>query len=270
MAGDDNGDVYRNVIVEVDRRSARSSSIQVIDVTPSPGERPLIGIAGFVSVFVGRKGTGAINELREVLTLTDRAPGDVGRALEGLMAGFNAKAPPAQTIASQPIFANIVYNGEVLNRGIFVPESARLAFAVFPYNGGRISPEGFDLVEYPIEETDAELEALGVLSSPPMTPAETAALSKVSGQENTRSIGPPAWCDSTWWDVAAFVVSATYAMTCTIVLATREPRRLSEEQLAELDPASSPKNSSRCDANIFCRASNCRSYSHQAHARWRF
>ena len=94
MAGDDNGDVYRNVIVEVDRRSARSSSIQVIDVTPSPGERPLIGIAGSVSVFVGRKGTGAINELREVLTLTDRAPGDVGRALEGLMAGFNAKAEP--------------------------------------------------------------------------------------------------------------------------------------------------------------------------------
>jgi hypothetical protein len=199
---------------------------------------PTIGIPGAMVAFVGRKDTRVIDRLREALADPAGQPDNVRSAIEGITGGVGTDNL-ATKIIRQPVFADIMYGGEVLNRGVFVPEGSPLTLAVFPYNGGRLAADGFSLAEYYTPDCSVALDAVVVQVSPDLTAAEEAALRKVPDHQSVRNVGAAAWCDSTWWAVAGFVVSATYAVICTILAAKGQPRAISEEELARLDPESS-------------------------------
>jgi hypothetical protein len=229
------------VILEAERRPVRRTSVEVIDNTPdSPMAEPSIGAPGSVTLFVGQKNSGALDRLRSALATGRDARAQAEEGLRGITGGVARGPDLARAMIEAPVFADLVYAGQILNRGIFVPEGSDLVMAVFPYNGGRLAGEGFSLVEYYQEGSDAALEALVVQVRPPLSAAEQAALEKVPRDQDARNVGPARWCDTTWWDLAYLAVSVTFAVLC-VAPAPATNERISEETLERLDPTASAR-----------------------------
>lgn len=232
---------FTAVILEAERRPVRRTSVEVIDNTPDPSmAEPSVGAPGTVTVFVGRKGSGALDRLRSALASGRDVRTQAEQALRGLTGGVARGPELARAMIEAPVFADLVYAGQVLNHGIFVPEGSDLVMAIFPYNGGRLAGEGFSLIEYYHEGSDAALEALVVQVRPPLSAAEQAALEKVPPDQDARNIGPARWCDTTWWDLAYLAVSVTFAVLC-VVAAPSDDQRISDEQLERVDPTASAR-----------------------------
>jgi hypothetical protein len=163
-------------------------------------------------------------------------------------------------MADEPVFADVYYGGAPLNRGLFLPKGVELAVTILPYNGGRLTSDGFSLVEFYKEGSNEGLEGLVVRSDPPLTAAERAALRQVPAGERGRNVGPalPS-CRTTWWAVgvvaatlataAALQVAAAAGVTWTGAIAItggmlrsgREPEHLDPQEIAQLGPAASAR-----------------------------
>ncbi len=240
-------------ILEAERRPIRISQVEVIDHTEQ--FRPDIlslGSPGTMTVFVGRKGTGAIEDVRDALARR----GDITKVLLRLQRYTLVRSDQAlvELMIKQEIFADIRYGGEVLNRGIFLPEGFDLVLTVFPYNGGRLARDGFSLVEHYTEGSDGALTALVVQVSPALTGAERAALSLVPEDQLALNVGSALFCKhTTWWAVgvaatAAFgaAVAVTVGAAVAIaalgaVVAPSEEVHLTSEEINQLGPAGSAR-----------------------------
>ncbi len=232
---------------ETQARPIRVTNLDVIDRSPLSD----IGASGAITVFIARKGSGALDDVRVAVTegsgysqkVLDRLRGPT----EAPFAGFEISLPEfVQMVVRAPVFADVRYGGEVLNRGLFLPEGLDLAISVFPYNGGRLAREGFSLAEHYQEGTDVALEGLVVRASPPLTAAERAALDKVPEDQSVLNVGTALSCKTTWWAVAVMTavraIQATAAVTCfTIVAVQASAAPLSEAELAERGPAASAR-----------------------------
>jgi hypothetical protein len=237
-------DPFQRVLHESERRSTRKSQLDVVDVSPSPSsstETHLIGAPGAMTVFIGRKGTGAIDNLKSAILNANGDPNMIRDALQGVNGATSRGDQLADEMIESPVFADIRYAGEILNRGVHVSEGSRLSVAVFPYNGGRLVGDGFNLVEYYRPDSDVELEGVVVQVAPILTAAEKSALAKAPDDQSARNVGAGLWCETTWWDIAYLAVSVTAAVACAVLaVAPDEPEgHLPEEQLSSLDPASS-------------------------------
>ena len=129
-------------ILEAEKRPIRISQVEVIDHTEQFRPDTLsLGSPGTMTVFVGRKGTGAIEDVRAALT----GQGDIDKVLFKLRRFVLASTDRAlvEMMLQQPVFADIRYGGDVLNKGIFLPNGFDLVLSVFPYNGGRLARDGF-------------------------------------------------------------------------------------------------------------------------------
>lgn len=240
-------------ILEAEKRPIRISQVEVIDHTEQFKPDTLsLGIPGTMTVFVGRKGTGAIEDVRDALA----GRGDITKVLLRLRRYTLVPSDQAlvELMLKQAVFADIRYGGEVLNRGIFLPEGFDLVLTVFPYNGGRLARDGFSLVEHYTEGSDAALTALVVQVSPPLTAAERAALSLAPEDQLVLNVGSALHCKTTWWAAAlgigiaagtaglAVVVGATVVLTVVAAVVTPgEEVHLTSEEINQLGPAASAR-----------------------------
>src|SRR6266566_5905468 len=190
--------------VEAQARPIRLTNIEVIDKT-SPAQNAFFGIPGTLTVFIARKGSAALHELREALKTG-------GEALKQLYRKVGEQAvqverwtleEAVQATIQAPVFAELRYGGATLAQGLSVPEGLDMTTVLFlPYNGGRLAQEGFILAERFKEGSDAALEALVVRVDPPLTEAEKAALQLVPPDQDINNVGLNRWCDTTWIAVA--------------------------------------------------------------------
>jgi hypothetical protein len=232
---------------EAAARPSRTTSLDVLDATPkSESEQPWFCAPGTAIVYVARKGSGALDEVRAVL---QTAGAGAGAFFQKMQAQYEKSAgiPDGEIVDRMrraPVFADICYGGRPLNKGVFLPDDLDLVFSVFPYNGGRLAREGFTLVEHYQPGSAAAMEALVVRTEPLLTPAERAALRLMGDDQLHENIGPSLKkCDTTWWVVAAVVgatVALTFAITCTAIVKAEEVR-LSEEEISKLGPAASAR-----------------------------
>ncbi len=237
--------------VEAQARPIRLTKIEVIDKT-SAAQKTFFGIPGTLTVFVARKGSGAINDLRGALEKGGEDLVKLYRKMVEQVAPLERATleEAVQQTVHEPVFADLRYGGATLAQGLSVPQEIDMTALFLPYNGGRLAQEGFILAEHFTEGSDTPLEALVVRIDPPLTKAERAALRLVPNDQAINNVGLNDWCDSTWIAVvivAAAVVIPT-AVTVTLAVTAADAATLvdvephiPEETLKQLGPAASAR-----------------------------
>lgn len=212
-------DQSHSYFVEAQGRPIRLTKIEVIDKT-SLAQNTFFGIPGTLTVFVARKGSAVLQELREALKTG-------GETLKQLYKKVGAQAvqierwtleEAVQATIQEPIFAELRYGGATLAQGLSVPQGLDMVVLFLPYNGGRLAQEGFILAERYKEGSEAGLEALVVRVDPPLTEAEKAALQLVPTEQDINNVGSTRWCDTTW--IAVGLVTAVVATPAAHALVT--------------------------------------------------
>lgn len=235
------------VAAEAAARPERYTELEVID-----GSASKIGSPGSLSVFIARKGSGLLDEVRAAST------GDAGaadRLVERYTTGGPLNPPPitheaiAAAMADADVFADFSYGGKVLNRGLFLPSGVDMVATMFAYNGARIANDGCRLIEHYREGSDVELDGVVVQTAPPLTAAERAALAKLGLAADEVTLDAGFDCVSTtYWVVAAAAAigfaagtAATVAVLLIAAAAMAEDasEHLSDGDIADLDPSAS-------------------------------
>ncbi|HEY0758934.1 MAG TPA: hypothetical protein VGD59_06735 [Acidisarcina sp.] len=239
-------DNFGAVILEAENRKMRVSKIEVVTV-PRDGKTPIFGIPGAMVALVAPTGSKVLAGLRSGLK-------DGGSGIESFRSHVieNYKqgksldsAATAKAMIAAPVLADIRYGTRTLNSGIFLPEHLDCAIAIFPYNGGRLAAEGFELVEYFKDGASANLEALIVASAPELNEAEAAALKLVPENDLVRNVGVPLDCETTYWAVAvvggAFATAIGLFVAVAISVFRMQATHLTEEQIQKAGPAASAR-----------------------------
>src|SRR5205085_1798037 len=101
----------------------------------------------------------------------------------------------------------------------------------------------FSLAEHYQEDSQDALEGVVVSVSPPLTPAEEAALRLVPANQRVQNVGAAIGCKTTWLAAAIWVVTHIVTATAAIVCAVRpgEEPHLPDGRLNELSPAASAR-----------------------------
>lgn len=242
--------VFGEAILDGETRSIRTIPIDVVDVSAQSGS--VVGLGMMVGI-VAKKGTGIVNRLRVLL---EKGQGGAAEAKEILTKKIDrglwtTSREYVDRLVNEPVYAEIRYAGESLHKGLFVPQGLDVVSTVFPYNGGRLAPEGFSLVERFRGGTTDELEALIVRSAPELTEAEKVALHNVPPDQLVNNVGPASWCDTTWWAAAGYAIAAGFAAAAVAVGTTlvldgkRAPDwndHLSDKEIEKLGPAASARS----------------------------
>jgi hypothetical protein len=202
-------DQSHSYFVEAQARPIRLTNIEVVDKT-SLAQNAFFGIPGTLTVFVARKGSAALHELREALKTGGQALIQLYRKVgeQALQVERWTLEEAVQATIQAPVFAELRYGGATLAQGLSVPQGLDMTVLFLPYNGGRLAQAGFILAERFKEGSDAALEALVVRIAPPLTEAEKAALQLVPTDQDINNVGLSDWCDTTWVAVAAVAAAA--------------------------------------------------------------
>jgi len=202
-------DLLWPALEEAEKRPIRLSKIPVISNTAPKATGPsTFGATGTLTVFVGKKGSGAIDQVRAAIAGGNPATTKLRDRLQKQY----SKLPPGssetlvQQIVKATVFADIRYGGATLNSGVFVPKGVDVAVIVLPYNGGRLAPEGFTLAERYKDGSDAALEAVVMQAAPNLSAAEKTALQAVPANQVALNVGQAIDCRTTWWAVAQMAV----------------------------------------------------------------
>ncbi|HET8846404.1 MAG TPA: hypothetical protein VFN35_33385, partial [Ktedonobacteraceae bacterium] len=149
--------------VEAQARPIRLTNIEIVDKT-SLAQNAFLGIPGTLSVFIARKGSGALHDLHEALKVGGEEIIQIYRKIgeqASLVERWTLEEAVQATI-QEPVFAELRYGGATLAQGLSVPQGLDMTVLMLPYNGGRLAQEGLVLAERFIEGSNAALEALVV------------------------------------------------------------------------------------------------------------
>jgi hypothetical protein len=233
---------YRPVLEAVKGRLTRVTDLKVVDGTPAKGKDPTIGVEGLILAFVARRGSG-------VLDLVKKAATDLASATDliGMVRRQSKKFKPVSLkqgiglMLKEDVFAELRYGGETLVQTLFVPKGADFIFEEFPYNGGALAIEGFQLVERVRDGSDAALESIIVKINPTLSADEKAALKLVPSSQLGRNVGAACCCGDSYTAIGVVVaaVVATALLTCLRPVPLAET--ITKEELAKLGPAASAR-----------------------------
>lgn len=242
-------DALREAMLENEARSVRTTKLDVIDLPPQNGSPAL----GMMIAIVAKKDTKVLSHLKTLLGKGAAGAEEAHKILSKKpIQPVTNNQELVEMLIREPVYADIDYGGQALHKGLFVPSGMDAVSTVFPYNGGRLSSEGFTLVEHYRDDSKAGLEAFVLRSAPQLTPAERAALNDVPDDQLSHTIGMASWCETTWW-VAATVALATAfpaatAVTATTLVISRNPveaqwdEHLADDQVKRLGPAASARS----------------------------
>ena len=157
------------------------------------------------TLFLARSDNHMLDEVQAALDDEEKAQ-KLSETMKGRYRGRKEKplSDAVAQIVAEPVFAVLRYGDMTLADNLFVPEDIGLAAMVFPYEGGRLSPGAFKLVQYVQKGKSAQLDALIVHREPRRSDAEKA----VDGQVVIR---PERWCETTGYVVATYTAGAAAA-----------------------------------------------------------
>jgi hypothetical protein len=241
-------DLFRPARLEVEKRPIRVTKIEVVKSMLEAEPEAGLTFPGTVTVFVAPKRSGALDAVRSAATqggehvkaLRERLKKQCFRRKEAMSPEEFAKR-----LVREPVFADIRYGGTALTSGVFVPKGLDLVFMIFPYNGGRLAPDGLSLAEHFSVGSSAALEALAVRNEPPLTEAEKVALRSVPPDQLSRNLAVFDDCHTTWWAVAFFfgplVVAGALTLAATCAAALARDNHINEREIRKLGPAASAR-----------------------------
>ena len=240
MAEPDPNGPYAIVAAEAQQRPVRYTQLEVID-----GSESVIGFAGSLLVFVAPRGSSVLDDVRAA------ASGDEERAQQLRSRYSEQEDEPepgsseelAELMVGAPVFADIIYGGQVVNRGLFLPDGADLLVVGLAYTGGRLSAEGCTLAEHYLPDSDLQLEGVVVQVAPPLTDAERSLLEVAPLDRRVAALN----CEHTTWWVAAGAGAVVGVGLTTVgivaalaaMVADDQLDHLSEDEIVGLDPSAS-------------------------------
>ncbi|MCB1020570.1 MAG: hypothetical protein H6509_07460 [Bryobacterales bacterium] len=147
---------------------------------------------GSVVVFVARKGGANLaqiasavekGDLAAVEKVHDRLAAAIRRRIEG------DKTEPRE-IDAVPSYSELRYGSKTIARAIFLETPSSVDARVFAYNGGKLTPGKFQLVQYAKSGRGTELETLVVIRPPTLSALEKTILAQVpaAGSEANISV----------------------------------------------------------------------------------
>jgi hypothetical protein len=202
-------EIFHPIFVDQRDRDRVTSTPAVLEATGDSRDEELLRMSGLtdrptVVLFLTRSGTRRLDDVRRAVDDPDAARAlalqfavDTEKRQEGPM-----KAA-VEDLLSQPVYADFRYGDFTLAEHLFVPPEYDLVPFVFPYNGGHLTEDAFQLVQWRKRGSDAELTGLAVHYSPLSAAEREAALREPA------VVQPEAICDTTWVTVAAGVALMT-------------------------------------------------------------
>jgi len=192
MADSSSSPEQKQLLREIESRPMRVRKLDVVEYSPQgdAATRPLV-VPGTITIILARAGSAQLARVREAARK--------GQALDAELSALvyekyeNRKpvsvAEAVARICAQPVIAEIRYGGSTILSGAAVADDLELAVTAVPYNGGRLAPGGFSLVERYREGTGHQLEGFILASAPPLTEAEKAALQQVPEDQLELNVG---------------------------------------------------------------------------------
>jgi hypothetical protein len=231
----------RAVALEVEARPSRMSKIEVLDYRPSHSDEHLfLAKRGTVTLFLAKRNAEVLSEIRRVVTTSS----DMDRLLTArLMSQFERRTfltleKAAATLTGESVFASVRYDGRTLAQSLFVPDDLDVCVVPMPYNGGRLAPDKFTLVEHYVPGTADRFEAIAIRHAPPLTRAEQAALDAVPADQDEWNVSSPMMCYAlTGVTIVATVIAAT--SFCYHIEAPAET--IPEEEIRAIGPAATAR-----------------------------
>ncbi|MCA9277590.1 MAG: hypothetical protein H6815_02235 [Phycisphaeraceae bacterium] len=200
-------------------RVAEVSSIKILNTTPTTGQRPTLGLPGSMMVFLSKGNSQAIEEVRTAAIQGGERAASIFRHLKKQFACRKTLpiGEAIELISKQSVFAELRYGGNILASGLAVPDDLDYTVLVLPYNGGRLAPEGFELVEYLEEPGQADrLQGIVIQVTPDLSEAEAELMKAQNDMDRWRNVAYEFDCDTTAWAVAAaFAIGVTVGLAVT-------------------------------------------------------
>jgi hypothetical protein len=233
----------RTVAMEVEARPSRKSEIEVLEYEPRHDDQHLLlAKPGTVTLYLAKRGAEVLSEVRRLAF-----SGGSDRLLAArLMSQFDKRTVvpmerAAELLTEQPVFASVRYHGRTLAQSLFVPDDLDVCIVPMAYNGGTLSLDEFTLVEHVMPGADTELEAVALRHSPPLSPAERAALAAVPDDQCEWNVTSPMMCYAlTGVTIVATVIAAT-SFCYQITKPAEDEPAISDEEIAAIGPSATAR-----------------------------
>ena len=171
---------------------SRSPSFVAPEVLSLDAKGPSSSIPeGSVVVYVVSKGNANLARLAEAVKkgdlagvdkVHDRVAASIRRRIEG------GKMGEPKEIDAVPSYSELRYGAKTIGRAIFLPTPSSVEARVFAYNGGKLNPKKFQLVQFAKPGREVELETLVVIRPPVLTALEKKILAQVPAAESEANI----------------------------------------------------------------------------------
>lgn len=133
-------------------------------------------------------------------------------------------------IAKAPLWGELRYRTKTISRALFAETATTIDVRVFPYNGGALYDEDFQLVNYPLTANRKPLEGLLIKRPPRLSALEADILKKVPREQTESNIGVEA---GLWGKIVRAVAKATKKVVdATVDAAKRVANWVTENKTA--------------------------------------
>lgn len=224
-------------------RPVRRTRLEVIQKAPSPNH-PL-AVPGTVIAILCSGESGQLRSVRDAV----KGDGEAARKLLAHWKEQTEKRHPVEvgeavkSLIAAPVFAELEYGGATIAHGLQIPAGMDTVILLLPYNGGQLADTGFVVAEHYKEGSNASITGVIVQTAPSLTPAESAALNKVSPDQFRLNVGMVLDCCTTGAAVASLVADVVLLVVALLEPAFRgaDSIHLSDEEISRLGPNASAR-----------------------------
>lgn len=235
--------LLKKVRDERSRRLPRFRNVEIHSYKPTnvlPDQQ--LALAGTVTVFFARPGSTLLRDIESAVRKGDGSDRHVARRIQDLFTDRKQVSleEAVSKTARSPIIAELRYAGATLVENITLPADLEMGVIVLPFNGGALSDDGLQWIEFHHPHVESGLDVYAVYNQPNLTPAEIAALKLVPAEEVGINVGygpGEVACSVLLLTVLVVaevaIVAATYAITGSD---RRFSTEVSPEAIAALGP----------------------------------
>ncbi|MCH9632686.1 MAG: hypothetical protein S4CHLAM6_10240 [Chlamydiae bacterium] len=185
------------ISIESEQRRSRRTTMEVLQYEPSDksASNHLVW-AGSVGVFVAKKGSKTLKRIIEAVRTNNGEDVIIAKEIADTYASrpMLSHQEAVDLAISQDSFADVSYGGRLLFYNATVVEGVDVCAIGLPYNGGRIYPEAFELIEHYANESADELEGVVLYRPQKLSTSEANALSSLNEDDEWYNIGKHFMC----------------------------------------------------------------------------
>jgi hypothetical protein len=161
-------------------RQSRSHPLDLLEYQPCEQDGALHLVQRWHLLFFARVGNEHMRDLRAALLQESGRDVQLMQYFKRVQAQYREHAAQSaqshlESVASQPVIAEIRYGGMSLTSGFWLPADMQMGLVLLPTTGAQLAQGDFTLVQHVLPGTSQSLDVLLVTAPPSRTKAELAA-----------------------------------------------------------------------------------------------